>query len=394
VRRLQAVQKLLLPRLFVAAFASIAVRYPVFLFLHNTFFLQDKRLTRSFSELCRWDCPNYAELTLQLKPSAFFPLLPLFSKIGVFFGLLAESSLIVTSTFFALLSGVLTLYLFDAFQERFKDVFSNLPSEKIAGFSLVAWSGFLVLSFFPQSHFWVRGYSEPLFWFFFSAWGYCRLKESRFAFLFLSMLPLTRPQGVWIFGLILFFEFLDRFRSNRFQLQEFKSILLLFLSLIPFLGFLFWNFFMTKNPLFFVQAQSGWARAFDWKRGWIAHYPRFLDASLYILLGWASVFYFWSLSRLPSMLRLGLTLGSLVLTEFPLWFGGLYSYNRFSSIHFGIFWFLAVFFSRRKFWFALWFLWSFSRLSVYTHRAGFGHWVESQGTPYTEINDFDRRSFF
>ena len=367
-------------RLWVAVIASLVIRYPLVLFFHSSFFLQGKKFTQSWQSLCQWDCPNYAQLSADLVPSAFFPGLPLIAKPMQWLGLSPQASVLLVSWLLTILVGVLTLFFAEEWKNKIFHSESNsrvsTGSFSIYGFAPFSWVFFSLIAVFPHVHFWLRGYSEPLFWGLVLSWALLRLKGYWvLAMLCLSFLPITRPQGIWIWGMVLGFEFWSTRRLIR-----------LLPAFLPFILFLIWNQFEAGSPFYFLKVQvSGWQRGFDWRRGIDAHLPRFVDASLFLYLGLMAGAYFFN-RRNKSIVYLFLAIGSWVFAELPLWFGGLYSYNRFSSIHLGLFLFLAEVFVNRRAWFAMWILWSFSRLSMLSYRAGFGHWVESQGTPETELD--------
>lgn len=115
---------------------------------------------------CIWDCNIYTQLSQDYSPahSAFFPLFPLLIR-GAHFILTTlgldlgpNGATLLVSNVFTLLAGALFLFYAERLWPR-----TSQPTKMLYGFSSKSWLALLLLSIFPEGHFWMRGYGESVF---------------------------------------------------------------------------------------------------------------------------------------------------------------------------------------------------------------------------------------
>jgi hypothetical protein len=361
-----------IPRLFSAIIASALFRYPAWLFLLNSATIQKIQASaENYKLICSWDCPLYAKQVEFLAPGAFFPLFSIIGK--VFLPFTSGSShlaAIVVSNVFTVIAGVLTLYLAEALwreSERF-----------ILGFRSTSWMLLAVLSFFPYSHFWIRGYPESLFYSLFLA-GILAMVSRRwiFASFWIGLSAVTRPQGLWLvaaFGLLLMLSQVRLRERWDLQIGRKTAVYSFLVALFPFAVFLLWNWKSTGSAFYFLEAQKGWGRSFDLILGVKSTLiPKFEDTSLYLYLSLIASFVYILRKTERPWLYIGLT--TLMMAQLPLDYGGFYSYTRFMTTNLGLFCIIVEIGTRVRPLFWIWLVWSLSRLAASAHSAGFGLWT-------------------
>lgn len=364
----------LVGRLGIAFFAAVLVRYPAWLGFESAADLQHIRLLEPpYTVLCNWDCGAYGSLAERPTPDAFFPLFPLLSHLLVLLsGLTGRLAVLVLSNVFAVVAGVLVLFLGDLIRAELSP---KAASSRSLGFSPFSWFLFLAVTLFPHSHFWLRGYPEPLF-FSLIAGALIFLLKGRLlpASLLIGLSAVTRPQGIWVLGA---FGLVVLWMSARKRLTLGKTLSLILTAGTPFVLFLIWNDAVTGNFLFFLKAQSGWDRHFSIGSGLRSHLPKFEDSYFYLLLSLGAAFWFLKRSKSGETGAVTLFLGILtvLMAEVPLFMGGFYSYTRFMSTQLGIFVLLAVIFEKRPFLAAPWLIWSVTRLVGAAYSVTFGNWT-------------------
>jgi hypothetical protein len=362
-------------RFVVAVLASVAFRYPVWLFITNAGYLQKIQFWENdYALVCRWDCNFYVSLTENLLPSAFFPLFSIVSKfLMLVTGVSAALATLIASNLFTIVAGVLTLYLGEL-------LWNKAQSTKVLGFRSMSWMLLAAVSFFPSGHFWVRSYPEALF--------YCLMVTGLIAVIknrwFLSgisfgLTAVTRPQGVWIVGAFSVLVLISQLRSHwnsRFSLSIGRShaLVALIFALLPFALFMAWNYFETGNVIYFLEMQKqGWQREFSLMGGLKSHVPKFDTDHLCLYFSLiVSYMYIFRRSQKPWIL-----IGSIsfLMAELPLFMGGFYSYSRFMSTNLGVFCLLVEFGGKRAPLFWVWIVWSVARLADSTYSGAFGLWA-------------------
>lgn len=340
-------------RIGVACAASVAARLPFWVF-------QLIAILRLHSPLCQWDCKLYSPLSEAYTPGAFFPGFPLIlHAVRAVTGLSGESAAIATSELFTFLAGVLILFAGDALWKE---------GRKVSGFLLESWLLLIAVSIFPSGHFWMRGYSEPILMCGIAGlvilvsqqkW----LKAGAIA----GLCAVIRPQGVWVAALyaaIFLYE-------NRKKPVRWLGVGAL--TAAPFAVFLYWLWIKTGDPLYFLKVQkTGWGRHFDLIQGLIDHRPRWDVAVLYLYAALYGAYRFIRRERAEWKF---LALSTFALGDFPIFFGGFYSYVRFASVNLGIFVLLAELSRRRPKFTMLWIAWALVRLAIEVYHASLGAWV-------------------
>jgi hypothetical protein len=286
--------------------------------------------------ICIWDCGIYSHLATHYTPeeSAFFPLFPLLirvlNRLLPFLG--PNMGALLLSNGFTLLAGVLFLHFAE---HLWKD--ENSPASRLAGFSTKSWLALLLLSVFPDGHFWMRGYSEPIFFTFLMAiLLFLHHRQWLWAGLLCGLIAVLRPQGVWVAGISGVYMLLQLRQVVRMKRLELLGAL--FISSLPFAAFMFWLWKNTGNPIYFLHIQtSGWGRKFDLVQGLKDQLPRWDAGHLYLYVSLAAVVGFWrKRSGLQEKQASDRTLVSSIgflLAELPVFFGGFYSYVRFASVN-------------------------------------------------------------
>ncbi len=347
-------------RYLITIIAVIMFQYPTLAFLvhglgHNATLL----------DACKWDCIHYVKLTNELKPSAFFPLLPwLAQSLQRISGLESVPSLLWITNLFNIGASFLALLLGEALWEE-----STFPS--ILGFKRESWILIACLSLYPQHFFGMIGYPEPLFLFLFAG-GWLALWKNRLLLsaLSFSLTALARAQGIWVVAILGLFALYHLLSSKEARLKWFAFGLILAL---PFLGLLIWNHQITGDFLYFLKEQSKWGRSFDFLSGLKNHLPRYDDSRFFVYctlgLGIAAF-------RKKSDPRWLVMIATMIaFAELPIFYGGYYSYVRFVSINLGLFCLASEFLASRPILTFLWLAFSLTRLAIATMTYTSGVWA-------------------
>ena len=284
---------------------------------------------------CRWDCQNYFRLTPLYEPGAFLPAWPLLARFWSFIlnSLFAQSSveiaLVSLSILLTILGNRLVLSLYE-----------QLPGErnstkKFLNFSYAAWVLLIVLNFFPQSFFWVAGFSEPLLFCLTVAGILFRGKNRTLSNIFIGLTAVTRPQGFWIaatWGLMLFWE---RIRHEpRVNRALIVGTFFDFISVsLPFILFCGWLYMMTNDPFYFLAAQRQWGHEFSFMKWLGCHIPRLNIDFCLLVFAWYT-FFKW---RKRSFEFKFLALVGVLTCEAPLFLTGFISWTRYQSGNLALF---------------------------------------------------------
>ncbi|MGZ3697075.1 MAG: hypothetical protein ACXWPM_08055 [Bdellovibrionota bacterium] len=361
-------------RLLFAVVGVFFFRYPFLAFQFDAGDLQlVKPWDNAFRIVCTWDCGGYADMSAHYGPenSAFFPLFPLLIRLAhsLVPSLSAVAATVLVSVAFTMIAGVLILFLGDRLWP--KDL-----GEKLFGFSGQSWLLLLVICIYPDSHFWLRGYSEPVFAVFLLA---ILLLAGRghwlWASLPIGLISVTRPQGLWIAFAALAYFFAIQYRSEK-SLRASKIVYsfgVALLSAVPFLCFAIWLWKNTGDPFHFYAVQkAGWGRKLSILDGLIAHRPRIDVAVLYLYLGLLAAYSF--IKRQGDLWRL-LAIFTFALADLPMFVGGFYSYVRFVSVNIGMFVLITEWMKARPRWAIPIVVWALTRMAIQVYHASFGAWV-------------------
>jgi hypothetical protein len=360
-------------RLLVAFFGVQLANFPLWLFIFDAASLQKVQpWTDNFRALCITDCPLYAQLAMgQWKDHVFakvyFPTLPLLIQWtrALFPNANPYGTAVAISNAFAILAGMLALFLGDRiWKSEGRRFFFSYPS----------WLLLAAISFFPHHHFWLQGYTEPLFAACVLTALICLLDRRWIIFGIAAGLgAVTRPQGIWMLGLFWGYVIYLGYRRDQDVLKgRWRVALSATLSMIPLAIFLHWQWKAFGNPLAFADAQRGWGRSFSFWGGIWEHRPRWDVSVAYLYLSIAAGVSF--LRRDTAWWKL-MGASTLVMAQLPLFMGGFYSYVRFQSVSFGLFIFIAELSVNRP-WLAISLVaWAISRLAVQAYHSGFGLWV-------------------
>lgn len=170
---------------------------------------------------------------------AFFPLYPLVLSIfNQFFRSIELSAFILANIFMVI--NFISLYF----------VITKIYSEKLA------FKASLLLFLFPFGIFYRSYFSEGLFLLFLIWFSYFFLKRQwgRTLF-FLSFLFVTRPTGLFLFPLVLFYLMKD---IRERHIRWIKASLILILSFVPFFVWILYNYIQTGSPFYWWMIQSAW----------------------------------------------------------------------------------------------------------------------------------------
>lgn len=173
---------------------------------------------------------------------AFFPFFPLIvSVVDLLFQNVELSAFIINNVL--LVACFFSLYF----------VVTKLFSKEVAVRTI-----FLFL-LFPMTIFYRSYYTEPLFLLMLIWWNYFLIKKQWFyATLLVSLLFVTRPNGI-VLGVIMAVVFF--YHVFKAKMPAWKAIVYLGLSSLPFLGWLYFNYVQTANPLYWHYVQSVWFRS-------------------------------------------------------------------------------------------------------------------------------------
>ena len=253
--------------LFLLLLIAVLFHYP------RTFFIADQSwqvtgkesLLENYPILCKWDCgfyhylANRSDLTKNPQFSAFFPLFPI--TLDLLHNLMPKIELsalsVIASNFFSVISIALITLLG-----------SHLHSGSAR--NNFGWNRFgLLLAFavavYPNSQFSSYGYPEALFLLLYAGGIFSlAMNNWRGAAIFCGLAAVTRPQGIWILGVLLilaFRYFLLNQSNGKLRLKSVKEIDITFfhvllICLTPFFLFLIWQWQSFGNPLSFLKVQS------------------------------------------------------------------------------------------------------------------------------------------
>jgi hypothetical protein len=361
-----------LTKLVIAFLGSIAFRYPVWAMLVDAGDIRGvKPWDSNFGLLCSWDCSLYAGLSTTYRPedSAFFPVFPLMIRglNQLFPHFTPELCTLILSNVFTVLAGMLVLYL--------GDLIWNERGYKKFFFSYKSWLSLFILSVFPTAHFWVRGFSEPVFvvllllifhFILRSKW----LLASGVA----GLCAVLRPQGVWIagiFGIIFLFNLRKELLQKPWPACLAKACLGVLLAGLPFCLFMYWLWVKTGDPFHFYRLQQGWGRHFSLTSGIWDNRPRVDSDAGFLYLSLCAAFFMIKRGA-PHWIFLGMT--TLALAELPLFLGGFLSYSRFMSANIGLMFFSAEIISTQPALAVALIAYELTHLAINTYHAGFGMW--------------------
>jgi hypothetical protein len=297
---------------------------------------------------------------------AYFPLLAILVK-----GIHAVLAFLTEKEALLLTTGLLTLACSILIPFLGNKIWRESPHPEILGFKRESWILLALVSVFPHHFFFLTGYSESLFLLLFVA-GIYFLWDSRLipAALCLSLTAVTRPQGIWILGIVgafLVFELWKR----RIRIRD--GIPALAILPLPFLAFLYWNWSATGNAFHFLSLQKNWGRSLDIGGGLLLHLPRYDDSRFLLYASLALGLFTMKNKREPRLLLLAAL--TLLFAEVPVFYGGFYSYPRLMSVSLGLFVLASDFFSTRILWLLAWLLWSVTRLGIQALTYSVGGWA-------------------
>ncbi len=200
-------------------------------------------------KLIKWDAHWYtyvAEAGYTSQSIVFFPVIVIFIKFLVYFGVSYAKAGLLVCNLFAFLSfwALYMLFILDDTGRR--------------AFKAILFYGLMPTSFFLNSV-----YTEPLFITFaavclyFGRKGYWWLSG-----IFAALATLTRNIGI-----MLVFPMVIEFAIQTIYKRGNRSWLPLLLPIFALLVFMCYNYFLTGDPLEFVHAQSGWGR--EWGLPWV-----------------------------------------------------------------------------------------------------------------------------
>lgn len=172
---------------------------------------------------------------------AFFPLYPItLFLVNILFGNIELTAFIVANIL--LLADFISLYY----------IVSKLYDEKIA------YRTSILMFLFPFSIFFRSYFSEGLFLFFLLWFSYFLIRHRwLLSVLFLSFLCVTRPNGLVLMPLYVFFLFKAASKSET-KITMIKILSLILIMMIPFSLWLYFCNQTTGNSYYWLVAQKGW----------------------------------------------------------------------------------------------------------------------------------------
>ena len=295
---------------------------------------------------CHWDCDIFVQIASHPQTeatnkdwTAFFP-----SWTSALRGLIHLFPQVSPRALSLYLSNLLLILAGAVIFQVGRELKAATPG---AGLAFLPLSIFLFPYSVPSSF----GYSDPLFLFLYVLAFYLLLRKHwLLAASTFGLLGITRPQGFWLSGIFSIMSLSQLFTLGRNYFRvEFKNRKVIVASavipVLPFLLYLCWQYHYYGDPLAFIKAQASWKRSFTFWRAFIDQAPL---PKLFPMMIWTCLigsFYFlkkrdfhWSF----------LGLSTFVLTELPLFSGGLMSYSRYLSTNLGMFLFVALFLSESK----------------------------------------------
>lgn len=196
--------------------------------------------------LIKWDSHWYtyiAQHGYDSQSIVFFPLIIIGIKIFSLLGLSYAMSGLLLCNLFALFS-------FKIMYSLFRLDFSKQISQR----ALYAYA-IMPTSFFINSI-----YTESIFIFFALSCIYnARQRKWWFAGICGALATLTRNIGVFLFIYLLYEYFIISNKSERFS----RSAIALLLPPAALLCYMYFNYYLTNNPLAFLHSQQGWGRYYD-----------------------------------------------------------------------------------------------------------------------------------
>lgn len=261
---------------------------------------------------------------------AFFPLYPLIAGlINQVIKNVSISAFIISNTF--IIVNFFSLYF----------VITKLFSKDIALRTI-----FLIF-LFPFSIFFRSYFTEGLFLLLFIWFSYFLInKKFLYSAAFLGLLTITRPNGLFLIPVFLFFIFKE-LRHKKLPLKI--ALIANTISFIPFVIWLYFNFLNTGNLFYFYSVQEEWFKSSDIFRTFLYNlkallnfgnlaFHLFHESKIDSLMGLVSVFLLF-LSK--KFLPLELWLSSFALSIIPLLTKDTMSYSRYITVIFPFFVFLA-----------------------------------------------------
>jgi hypothetical protein len=327
--------------------------------------LEQAKSLGGLTSLCIWDCYLWIEHahSYNIENSYFFPTFPFLLKIVfALFPSVNEGLLSIALT--NLLSLAAVFYAAKLAELLF-------PQKKNIGFLIIT-----LISVFPGSMTWGLGHSEPLF-FLFLVMGVDAFLRKRYwwsacAF---GLLGISRPQGAWVVaaftGVLFFFELLPRKTPRSIKLPAWKTILLGVIACLPIAIFCAWQFAEKGTPFYFIQLHKTWGRTFSVLPALADHLPMVFKAKLFSipqLTGWSYFFVSWlaglSFLRRKDPICKFLGISGILLAEIPLFFGGYYCFDRFTSVNLPLFLWLAEIISGKEWWLVCYLLGAIPSLAI------------------------------
>lgn len=345
---------------------SFLLHFPRLFFISDEAFRATGKesLLSNFPTFCKWDCGFYHYLANQAPLSkgsafaAFFPLFPLILRgLHQVFPATSLAALSVAASNFFSLSAICVVIILGRAIWSPSDSSGNHVFPRFGKPAILLG---LAVAVYPHSQFFSYGYSEPLFLLFYA----CTLvfffkKRLGWSAVSCGLASICRPQGLWLLGaflgvvsyqLIKKWFFSPKGRTDTLveprEVPLSCSFLVLFLASIPFLIFVIWQWHTFGSPLAFLHAQSGWNRHLDVIGGLRHNIPKFDQCKIFNTLALIAT---WRFLKRPELHWKLLALVTVMMTEIPLFFGGTYSYPRFSALNLGVFIFLVEL-SKDRFW--------------------------------------------
>jgi Gpi18-like mannosyltransferase len=362
--------------LLLLLFIAVLFHYP------RIFFIADQcwqvtgkeSFIQNYPMLCKWDCgfyhylANRSDLTKNPQFSAFFPLFPI--TLDLLHNFMPKMELSALSVIVSNLFSVISIALITLLG-------SNLHSAGTR--NRFGWNRFgLLLAFavavYPNSQFSSYGYPEALFLLIYTGSIFCLVTNNwRGAAVFCGLAAVTRPQGIWILGVFLILVlqyFLLNHSKDKLRFKSVKEIhptffQVLVICLLPFFLFLIWQWQNFGHPLSFLKVQSThWSRSFNLVSGLKNNLPKLDLARIFNILAIYSSFRF--IRRNGAHWKMiGVT--TFLMTEIPLFFGGYFSYPRFSALNLGVFIMLVEVTQNRFWWMIALLVFAMTRLNVEIH---------------------------
>lgn len=261
---------------------------------------------------------------------AFFPLYPLIlAMVNILFHNIELSAFMLANV----LMGAIFLSLYYIFNKLYT--------------STLAFKTIFLIFLFPFGIFFRSYYSEGLFLLLLVWFTYFIVKKQWIsASLSASLLYVTRPTGLFLFPLLLLLM-ANEIRLKR--IASLKSLTLTVFSLVPFSGWLIFNYLMTGSPTYWMSVQSSWfitPSIFDTLRynlTIMAHFFQLPIHDIYLSRIDTAIFIYAGFLVYTSRKYLSRKLWwiGFILWLFPLLTHNTMSYSRYQSVNFPLFIFAA-----------------------------------------------------